>query len=160
MTVDPTDQAIQARPDPPPPPVRRPGGGWVASTDRVVQTRPDPSPWRAAALIALAWLPAIVAAASLPRFVPTFDRWPWEVPPLTHALMSIGRLGYGPIVLAGEGLVVVLASVAAVWAWAGFRGPRVVAFTIAVIGLGVLVVCMAGTLGAIFMAPIAWGLPS
>src|SRR4051794_3718329 len=64
-----------------------------ASTDRGVQVRRAPSPRRAAAMIALAWLPALLLAAFLPRFVPVFDRWHWELPPLTHVLMAVGRLG-------------------------------------------------------------------
>src|SRR5687767_5119628 len=103
----------------------------VASTERAIRARSDPSPRRAAAIIALAWLPAIVVAASLPRFVATFDRWPWELPPLTLALMPIGRLGVGPIVLAGVGLVAVLAGFYAGWARAGLPGRRAVAFALA-----------------------------
>ena len=96
----------------------------VTSTDRAVQARPDPSPRRAAALIALAWLPAIIVAASLPRFVPVFDRWRWELPPLTLALMPVGRLGVWQIVLVGVGLVAVLAVISAVWVRAGLPGWR------------------------------------
>src|SRR5438477_413860 len=65
----------------------------TASPEQTVQARPGSSPRRATAMIALAWLPAIILAASLPRFVPTFDHWPRELPPLTLALMPVGRLG-------------------------------------------------------------------
>ena len=82
-------------------------------------------------MIALAWLPAIVAAASLPRFVPIFDRWPRELPPLTLALMPVGRLGAGPIVLAGVGLVAVLVGLYAGWVRAGLPGRRAVALALA-----------------------------
>ena len=60
----------------------------IAPADPAVHARPDPSPGRTAALIALAWLPAIVVAASLPQYARTFDRWPAhrELPPLTLAL--------------------------------------------------------------------------
>src|SRR5262245_9379949 len=98
----------------------------VASTDQAIRARPDPSPLHVVVVIGLAWLPAILAAASLPKFVSLFDRWPaqWELPPLTLALMSVGRLGVGPIVLAGVGLVTVLAGVYACWARAGLPGRR------------------------------------
>src|SRR5437588_1998126 len=119
----------------------------VAPTDRAVQARPDPSPRRAAAMIALAWLPAIIVAASLPQFVPIFDRWPRELPPLTLALMPVGRLGVGPILLAGVGLVAVLVGLYAGWVRAGLPGRRVVGFACAAAGLGVLPVFMAAALG-------------
>ena len=125
----------------------------VAITDRAIQARPDPSPLSAAAMIALAWLPAIVVAASLPRFVTRFDRWPWELPPLTHALMSVGRLGVGPIVLAGMGLVAVLVCLYAGWVRAGLPGRRAVVLVLAAIGLGTFAVLMAGTLGPIVTVP-------
>jgi hypothetical protein len=126
----------------------------VASTDQAIRARPDPSPRRAAAMIALAWLPAIVAAASLPRFVPTFDRWHWELPPLTHALMSVGRLGFGPIVCAGVGLAALMAGGGAGWVRAGLPGRRAVVLAIAVAGLGVFVACVVGTLGQVITAPV------
>jgi hypothetical protein len=130
----------------------------AAPTDRAVQARPDPSPRRAAAIIALAWFPAIVAAAALPRFVPTFDRWRWELPPLTLALMPVGRLGVWPIVLAGVGLVAVLAGLYAGWVRIGLPGRRVVAFALAAAGLAALPVFMAAALGPMFTAPppAAW----
>jgi hypothetical protein len=130
----------------------------VASTDRAVQVRPALSPRRAAAIIGLAWLPAMVVAASLPRFVPTFDRWHWELSPLTHALMSVGRLGFGPIVLAAVALAAVMAGGGAGWVRAGLPGRRAVVLALAVAGLGALVVCMAGTLGPILTVPppAAW----
>jgi hypothetical protein len=130
----------------------------VASTDRVVHVRPDPSPRRAAAMIALAWLPAIIAAAALPRFVPVFDRWRWDLPPLTVALMPVGRLGVGPIVLAGAGLVAVLAGLYAGWVRAGLPGRRAVAFAFVAAGLGALPVFMAAALGPMLTArpPAAW----
>ena len=98
-------------------------------------------------MIALAWLPAIVAAASLPRFVPIFDRWPRELPPLTLALMPVGRLGIGPIVLAGVVLVAVLAGFYAGWVRAELPGRRAVALLFAAAGLGVFPVCLAAALG-------------
>jgi len=127
----------------------------VASTDRAVQAQPDLSPRRAAAMIALAWLPAIVAATSLPRFVPIFDRWHWELPPLTHALMSVGRLGFWPIVLLGVGLMALMAAGGAGWVRAGLPGRRAVVLAFAAAGPSSLVVCMAGTLGPILTAPVA-----
>src|SRR2546425_800995 len=110
----------------------------LVTVDQVAPTRVDPeppsgvavpclthpSPRRAAAMIALAWLPALVVAAGLPRFVPTYDRWRRELPPLTEALMSVGRLGAGPIVLAGAGIVAVLAAVGFGWVWAGLPCRR------------------------------------
>src|SRR2546430_5839217 len=119
MAVTPTNRAIQqGRTDA----TNDAGASMaVASTTRSIQARPSPQPLHAAAMIVLAWLPAIVVAASLPRFVPAFDRWPahWELPALTRALMSLGRQGAGPIVLAGVGLVAVLAGGGAGWvpAW-------------------------------------------
>src|SRR5947209_8586102 len=100
-------------------------------------------------MIALAWLPAIVAAASLPGFVPTFDRWPRELPALTLALMPVGRLGVGPIVLAGVVLEAVLASLYAVWVRAELPGRRAVVLAFAAAGLGTLPVCMAAALGPV-----------
>src|SRR5262245_29706055 len=72
-----------------------------------IQVRSAPEPLHAAGVIALAWLPAILVTAFLPRYVPIFERWPanWEVPPLTRALMWIGRFGPVPIVSVGTGLV-------------------------------------------------------
>ena len=128
----------------------------VAPTDPAVQARPDPSPGRAAAMIALAWLPAIVVAASLPRYARTFDRWPahWELPPLTLALTSVGRLGVGPIVLVGVGLVALMAAAGAGWVRAGRRGGRALMVVLAAIGLGVSGVCMLGVLVPILTAPV------
>jgi hypothetical protein len=125
----------------------------VAPTERAVPARPDPSPRRAAAMIALAWLPAIIAAASLPGLVPQFDRWPWELPPLTLTLMPVGRLGVGPIVLAGVGLVGVLVGLYAGWVRAGLPGRRAVAFVFAAAALGVFPVFMAAALGPMFTVP-------
>jgi hypothetical protein len=125
----------------------------VTPTDQALQSRPGPSPRRAAAMIALAWLPALIAAASLPRFVPTFDRWPWELPPLTLALMPVGRLGVWPIVLVGVGLVAVLAGLSAGWARAGLPGRRAVVLGLATAGLGALPVFMAAALGPMLTAP-------
>src|SRR5258707_10450590 len=129
----------------------------VSSTDGAVQARPKLSPRRAAATIVFTLLFAVMFAAFLPRYVPIFDRWPasWgEVPALTHALMSIGRLGVWPIVLAGVGLVAVLAGVAAGWIWAGLPCGRAVVLAIAVAGLGAFVACLAGTLGQVITAPV------
>jgi hypothetical protein len=130
----------------------------VVSADRAVQARLDPSPLRAAAMIALSWLPALVIAAFLPRYVPTFDRWHQELPPLTLALMSIGRLGVWPIVLAGVGLVAVLAGVGAGWVRARLSHRRTVVFALAATGIGLIAVLLAGTLGPIITMPppAAW----
>src|SRR4029077_4532211 len=106
----------------------------IVSTDRAVQARPELSPRRAAAMIAFPWLFAVLFAAFLPRYVPIFDRWPahWgELPALTHALMSVGRLGAWPIVLTGVGLVAVLAGGGAGWVRAGLPGRRAVVLAIA-----------------------------
>jgi hypothetical protein len=129
----------------------------VASTGQPIQARPDRSPGRAAAVIALAWLPALVLAAFLPRYVPVFDRWPaqWgESPALARALMWVGRLGVGPILLAGLGVVAVLAGGGASWVRAGLPGRRAVVFALAAAGLGVFVACLAGTLGQVITAPV------
>jgi hypothetical protein len=127
--------------------------------DQVAPTRPaqepprkaapcltHPSPRRAAATIALAWLPALVVAAGLPRFVPAFGRWPQELPPLTEALLSVGRLGVGPILLAGAGLVAVLAAAGFGWVRAGLPYRRAAVFALAAAGLGVFATGMLGSL--------------
>src|SRR5689334_21011699 len=78
----------------------------VVITGRAARARRELTPRRAAVAIAGAWLPAVVLAACLPRYVPVFDRWPaaWGEPPaLTHALVAVGRLGAGPVALAGLG---------------------------------------------------------
>jgi hypothetical protein len=126
----------------------------VAPTDMAIQARPGPSPLRTAVIIALAWLPAIIVAASLPRFVPVFDRWHWELPPLTLSLMSVGRLGVEPIVLAGVGLVAVLAGGGAGWVRAGLPGRRAVPFVFAVAGIGVAALCTLCVLVPIVTAPV------
>jgi hypothetical protein len=113
-----------------------------------------PSPRRAASMIALAWLPALVIAGGLPRFVPTFERWPVELPPLTEALMAVGRLGLGPIALAGVVLVAVMAAIGFGWVRAGLPCRRAVVFALAAAGLGAFVAGMAGTLGPILTAPV------
>jgi hypothetical protein len=113
-----------------------------------------PSPRRAAAIIALAWLPALIVAAGLPRFVPVFERWHWELSTLTLALMSVGRLGTWPIVLAGVGMVAILVGLYAGWVRAGLSGQRAVAVAFAVAGVGVFAVCILGTLVPIFTAPV------
>jgi hypothetical protein len=115
--------------------------------------RPEPSPRRVAGLIALAWTPALIVAASLPRFVPVFDRWRWELPPLTAALMPVGRLGVGPIVFAGVVLVAILVGGYASWVRAGLPGRRWVGFALAAAGLLALPVLMAAALGPVFLAP-------
>jgi hypothetical protein len=125
----------------------------VAPTDPAVLDRPGPSPRRAAAVIALAWLPAVIAAAALPGLVPTFDRWRWELPPLTAALLPVGRLGVGPVVLAGVGLAAALAAGGAGWVRAGLPGRRAVAFALAAAGLGAFAVFMAAALGPMLTAP-------
>ena len=68
--------------------------------------------------------------------------------------MSIGRLGVWPVVLAGMGLVAVLAGVGAGWVRAGLPGRRAVVLAIAVAGLVAFVACVAGTLGQIITAPV------
>jgi hypothetical protein len=129
----------------------------IASTDRAVQTRPELSPRRAAAMIALPWLLAVVLAALLPRYVPAFDRWPaqWgELPALTHALMSLGRLGARPIALAGVGLVAVLAGGGAGWVRVGLPCRRAVVQALAAAGVMACVACLVGTIGQIITAPV------
>ena len=126
----------------------------IVSTGRA---RPELSPRRAAAVIAFPWLLAVLLAAFLPRYVPIFDRWParWgELPALTHALMSVGRLGVWPVVLAGVGLVAVLAGSGAGWVRSGLPGRRPVVLTIAAAGLVAFVACVAGTLGQVITAPV------
>jgi hypothetical protein len=128
----------------------------IASTDPAVQARPTLSPGRAAAVIAFCWLLALLFAAPLPRYVTTFDRWParWgELPALTHALISIGRLGVWPVVLGGLGLVSVLAGAGAVWVRAGLPGPRIVVSVLSAAGIGAFVACAVGTLGQIITVP-------
>jgi hypothetical protein len=102
-------------------------------------------------MIALAWLPALVVAAGLPRFVPLYGRWHQELPPLTEALMSVGRIGVGPIVLAGAELVAVLAAIGFGWVRAGLPCRRPVLFALAAAGLGVFAAGMAGTLWPLWM---------
>ena len=129
----------------------------IASTDRVVLARPELPPRRAAAMIAFPWLFAGLLAALLPRYVPIFDRWPaeWgELPALTHALMSVGRLGAWPIALAGVGLVAVLAGGGAGWVRAGLPGRRAVVLALAVAGLVACVACLVGTVGQVVTAPV------
>jgi hypothetical protein len=128
----------------------------AAQAGTIEDSKPDLSPGRAAMLITMAWLPAIVVAAALPRFVHTFDRWPaqWELPPLTLALMSVGRMGVWPIVLAGAGLVAVLAGGCAIWVQARLPGRWAVVLALAVAGLGVFLAGMAGVLGPILTAPV------
>lgn len=129
----------------------------IASTDRVVRARPVLRPRRAAAMIAVPWLFAVLLAAFLPRYVPVFDRWPaqWgELPALTHALMSVGRVGTWPIALAGVGLAAVLAGGGAGWVRAGLPGRRPVVLAVATAGLAACVACLAGTLGQVITAPV------
>jgi hypothetical protein len=129
----------------------------TAPTDRTVQARTELSPQRAAALIAFPWLFAVLLAAFLPRYVPIFDHWPahWgELPALTHALMSVGRLGAWPIALAGVGLVALLAGGGAGWVRAGLPGRRAVVLALAVAGLVVCVASVVGTLGQVITAPV------
>jgi hypothetical protein len=108
-------------------------------------------------MIAFPWLFAVLLAAFLPRYVPIFDHWPahWgEVPTLTRALMSVGRLGVWPIALAGVGLVAVLAGGGAVWVRARLPGRRAVVLVLAVAGLVVCVACIGGTLGQVITVPV------
>ena len=130
----------------------------VVITDRAAQARRELTPRLAAVVIACAWLPAVVLAAFLPRYVPVFDRWPaaWgELPALTHVLMAVGRLGVWPIALAAVGLVAVLAGGGAGWVRAGLPGRRAVALAFAAAGLGALAVFMAGALGPLLTARVA-----
>ena len=108
-------------------------------------------------MIAFPWLLAVLLAAFLPRYIPVFDHWPahWgELPALTRALMSVGRLGAWPIALVGVGLVTVLACGGAGWVRAGLPGRRAVVLALAVAGLAACVACLAGTLGQIITAPV------
>jgi hypothetical protein len=125
---------------------------WTASADRAV--RPELSPLRAAATIALSWLPAILVAASLPRYVPVFDRWRRGLPALTLALMSVGRLGLGPIVWTGVGVAALLAGGGAGWVRTGLPGRRAVVFALATAGIAAAAVCMLYTLVPIVTAPV------
>jgi hypothetical protein len=146
-----TDQAVQARPELPP----RPAAEMIAFP--WLLGRPELSPRRAAAMVACPWLFAVLLAAFLPRYVPVFEHWPahWgELPALTRALMSVGRLGPWPIALAGTGLVAVLAGGGAGWVRAGLPGRRAVVLALAVAGLVACVVCLAGTVGQVITAPV------
>ena len=130
----------------------------VASTEPAVRPSPGPSTRRAAAVIALAWLPAVIVAAGLPRFVPAFDRWRGELPPLTAALMPVARLGVGPVAAAGLGLVAALVAFYVGWARAGLPGRRAAGFVLAAAGLGGFAVLVAAALGPMLTAPppAAW----
>lgn len=108
-------------------------------------------------MIASTWSLAVVLVVFLPRYVPVFDRWPaeWgELPALTRALMSVGRLGVWPIALAGAGLVAVLAGGGAAWVRAGLPGRWAVVLAVALAGLVACVACLAGTLGPVITAPV------
>jgi hypothetical protein len=108
-------------------------------------------------MIAFPWLFAVLLAALLPRYVPVFERWPahWgELPALTRALVSVGRMGAWPIALAGVGLVAVLAGGGAGWVRAGLPGRRAVVLALAAAGLVACVVCLAGTVGQVITAPV------
>jgi hypothetical protein len=129
----------------------------VLIPDRAGQACPERTPRQAAVVIALSWLPALVLAAFLPRYVPVFDHWPsgWGEPPaLTHALMAVGRLGTGPVAVAGVVLVAALAGGGAAWVWAGLAGRRVVVPGLALAGLAAFALCLAGTLGQVITAPV------
>jgi hypothetical protein len=101
----------------------------------------------------LAWVPAVIVAAGLPRFVPVFDRWRGELPVLTAALMPVARLGVGPVAAAGLGLVAVLVAFYAGWARAGLPGRRAVGFALAAAGLGGFAVFLWAALGPMLTAP-------
>lgn len=129
----------------------------VAAAEPAAPDHPAPSPRRAGALIAVAWLPAVIVAAFLPRYVPVFDSWraQWgELPPLTHALVAAGRLGAWPLALAGAGVAAVLAGGGAGWVRAGLPGRRPVVAALAVTGLVAFAVILAGTLGQVITAPV------
>lgn len=111
------------------------------------------SPRRAAAIVALAWLPVLLIAASLPRFVSLFDRWNEDLPPLTHALVNIGRLGYGPIVLAEVGLLTALSVGCATLASARLPSHRPVVMTVAVFGILMFPVLFWGVMGPMLTLP-------
>jgi hypothetical protein len=119
---------------------------------------PNLPPRRVAAMVAMSWAPALVLACSLPQFVPTFDRWPrgQELPALTLALMSVGRLGVWPIVLTGLTLVAVLALGCAGCARAGLPGNRAATIAIGLVGIGLMGALFWGVLGpmALFRAPM------
>ena len=146
-----TDHAVQARPElSPPRAAALIAFPWLLA-------RPELSPWRAAAMVAFPWLFAVLLAALLPRYVPIFERWPahWgELPALTRALMSVGRLGAWPIALAGVGLAAVLAVGGAGWVRAGLPGRRAVVLALAAAGLVACVACLAGTVGQVITAPV------
>jgi hypothetical protein len=129
----------------------------IAVTERAVRIQPELSPGRAAAMVAFAWLFAVLLAAFLPRYVPVFDHWPgqWgELPVLTRALMSVGRLGTWPIALAGVGLAAVLAGGAAGWVRTGLPGRRTVVLSLAAAGVLTCAACLAGTIGLVVTAPV------
>ena len=147
-----TDHAVQARPELSPPPA---AAALIAFPWPLA--RPELSPRRAAAMVAFPWLFAVLLAALLPRYVPVFERWPapWgELPALTRALMSVGRLGAWPIALAGVGLAAVLAVGGAGWVRAGLPGRRAVVLALAAAGLVACVACLAGTVGQVITAPV------
>jgi hypothetical protein len=129
----------------------------VASFESAARTPPGPFA-RRAAVIAAAWLPAVVAAAALPRFVPAFDRWPWELPPLTAALMPFARLGVGPVGAAGVALVAALIAADVAWARAGLPGRQTVPAALAAAGLAAFAVLLWAALGPALTAPhpAAW----
>ena len=107
--------------------------------------------WAAALLIGSAWLPAVLFAASrLPRFVAIFDEMEatgLKMPGLTSALMPLGRLGTGPLALAGTGVVALLIVGYAGWVRAELPGRRiVVASLLAVLGLVAFFTCLVATI--------------
>ena len=118
-----------------------------------------PSPQWAAELIALAWLPALIVAAGLPWFVPVYARWNSGLPPLTEALLAVGRLGFWPIVLAGVALVAFIAAIGYGWARAGLPYHRAVVFALTVAGLGVFAAGLAGTLEPLLTFRIQYARP-
>jgi hypothetical protein len=144
-----TEQVIQTHLDPSPLDARG------ISIDLAIRARPDPSLLHALGMIALAWVPAIIVIAAIPRFLPAFDRWQWELPPLTRALMTVGRLGTGPLVLASLVLVALMAGGYAGWVRAGWPGRRALYLVLAMAGLVTFfVVGVLGELVPIFTAPI------
>ncbi len=127
----------------------------AALDDDRARTPRELSPRGAAVMVVLAWVPAALLAASLPRFVTVLDRWHWPLPTLTLALREVGRQGYWFIVLAEVGLVAALACCCASWVRADLPFKKSVVFMLA--GFGVVVVfpvLMWGTMGPVLTAPI------
>lgn len=118
----------------------------TTTSNQSAKTRSIP-PLAVVAILGTAWLPAIILAAFLPRFVSVFDRISekGELPTLARTMLPLGRLGPIPAVLIVAGCVAVLVGIFHVWSRAGLRHRWIVlsalsfagfaAFSIGLIGL-------------------------